>query len=376
MSDEGKLFVGGLSLDTDEQALEEHFSKYGQITEVRVIKNRETMASRGFGFVTFDNPEDAKDALQAMNGKSVDGRQIRVGQAEKKRGGGRGYGGGRGGGGYGNRRRGGGYWDNERSSYGGGGRYDQSERDGYLGGYRSQSQSSYNSYGSRYNRDYDCTSAPLFRRIKQLGMEVEELRTNKMAGGRERTAVGGKISRSCGAERPTCRAIGWCPQVELQPPPKEQTGNTRAERTRTSTMSEEGKLFIGGLNFETDEQALEEVFCKYGQISEVRVIKDRDTQTSRGFGFITFENPGDAHDAMQAMNGKSLDGRQIRVDHAEKKTGGGGGYGGGGRSYGRGRGGGYGARQYETRDNFYRQDNYTRGRGSGSYNYGGRSTYQ
>uniref|UniRef100_UPI00398EBF8B cold-inducible RNA-binding protein B-like n=1 Tax=Pristiophorus japonicus TaxID=55135 RepID=UPI00398EBF8B len=145
-------------------------------------------------------------------------------------------------------------------------------------------------------------------------------------------------------------------------------------------MSEEGKLFIGGLNFDTDEQALEEVFSKYGQISEVRVIKDRDTQTSRGFGFITFENPDDANDALQAMNGKSIDGRQIRVDHAEKKSGGGGSYGGsrgGGGGYGRGRGGGGGSytRQYESRgDGYYRGDGYNRGRGSNSY--GGRSYNQ
>ncbi|GCC30578.1 hypothetical protein chiPu_0009029 [Chiloscyllium punctatum] len=47
-------------------------------------------------------------------------------------------------------------------------------------------------------------------------------------------------------------------------------------------------------------------------ISEVIVIKDRETQRSRGFGFVTFENPDDAKDAMLAMNGKSVDGRQIR----------------------------------------------------------------
>ncbi|XP_038654894.1 cold-inducible RNA-binding protein B-like [Scyliorhinus canicula] len=143
-------------------------------------------------------------------------------------------------------------------------------------------------------------------------------------------------------------------------------------------MTEEAKLFVGGLNFDTDEQALEDVFSKYGQIAEVRVIKDKDTMTSRGFGFITFENPEDANDAMEAMNGKSLDGRQIRVDHAEKKSGGGGGgYGGsrGGSGYGRGRGGGgYGPRQYESRgDSYYRGDGYSRGRGGGGY--GGRNSY-
>ncbi|XP_038663873.1 RNA-binding protein 3-like [Scyliorhinus canicula] len=138
-------------------------------------------------------------------------------------------------------------------------------------------------------------------------------------------------------------------------------------------MTEEAKLFVGGLNFDTDEQALEDVFSKYGQIAEVRVIKDKDTMTSRGFGFITFENPEDANDAMEAMNGKSLDGRQIWVDHAETKSGGGG-YGGRrGGGYGRG-GGGYGPRQYESRgDSYYRGDGYSRGRGGSGY--GGRNSY-
>ncbi|MGH0190271.1 UNVERIFIED_CONTAM: hypothetical protein FKN15_043821 [Acipenser sinensis] len=104
-------------------------------------------------------------------------------------------------------------------------------------------------------------------------------------------------------------------------------------------MSDEGKLFVGGLSFDTNEQGLEDVFAKYGQISEVVVIKDRDTQRSRGFGFVTFENPDDAKDAMMAMNGKSVDGRQIRVDQAGKSGGGGGGYRGGPR--GGGGGGGF-----------------------------------
>uniref|UniRef100_A0A2K6SLW5 Cold-inducible RNA-binding protein n=1 Tax=Saimiri boliviensis boliviensis TaxID=39432 RepID=A0A2K6SLW5_SAIBB len=82
--------------------------------------------------------------------------------------------------------------------------------------------------------------------------------------------------------------------------------------------SDEGKLFVGGLSFDTNEQSLEQVFSKYGQISEVVVVKDRETQRSRGFGFVTFENIDDAKDAMMAMNGKSVDGRQIRVDQAGK----------------------------------------------------------
>ncbi|CAB1317153.1 unnamed protein product [Coregonus sp. 'balchen'] len=69
MSDEGKLFVGGLSFDTTEESLAEAFAKYGNIAKVDVIRDKETGRSRGFGFVKYDNADDAKDALEGMNGK-------------------------------------------------------------------------------------------------------------------------------------------------------------------------------------------------------------------------------------------------------------------------------------------------------------------
>uniref|UniRef100_A0A5F8HEZ8 RNA binding motif protein X-linked n=1 Tax=Monodelphis domestica TaxID=13616 RepID=A0A5F8HEZ8_MONDO len=65
-----------------------------------------------------------------------------------------------------------------------------------------------------------------------------------------------------------------------------------------------GKLFVGGLNTETNEKALEAVFGKYGRIVEVLLMKDRETSKSRGFAFITFESPADAKDAARDMNGK------------------------------------------------------------------------
>ncbi|XP_069319061.1 RNA-binding protein 3 isoform X1 [Eulemur rufifrons] len=138
--------------------------------------------------------------------------------------------------------------------------------------------------------------------------------------------------------------------------------------------SEEGKLFVGGLNFNTDEQALEDHFSSFGPISEVVVVKDRETQRSRGFGFITFTNPEHASDAMRAMNGESLDGRQIRVDHAGKSARGtrGGGFGAYGRGRGYSRGGGdqgYGSGRYDSRPGGY---GYGYGYGR-PRDYGGRS---
>jgi RNA recognition motif-containing protein len=112
------------------------------------------------------------------------------------------------------------------------------------------------------------------------------------------------------------------------------------------------KLFIGGLAWATDDHGLRSAFERFGAVSDAKVILDRDTGRSRGFGFVTFENPDDAAAAMEAMNGADLDGRSLRVNEAEDKPrrgprdfnrrgGGGGGYGGGGGGYGGG-GGGYG----------------------------------
>ncbi|KAG5193646.1 RNA-binding protein 3 isoform X2 [Ovis aries] len=140
--------------------------------------------------------------------------------------------------------------------------------------------------------------------------------------------------------------------------------------------SEEGKLFVGGLNFNTDERALEDHFSSFGPISEVVVVKDRETQRSRGFGFITFTNPEHASNAMRAMNGESLDGRQIRVDHAGKSARGsrGGAFGSYERGRGYPRGGGdqgYGSGRYDNRPGAY---GFGYGYGYGrSRDYGGRS---
>uniref|UniRef100_A0A673TA04 RRM domain-containing protein n=1 Tax=Suricata suricatta TaxID=37032 RepID=A0A673TA04_SURSU len=84
--------------------------------------------------------------------------------------------------------------------------------------------------------------------------------------------------------------------------------------------SEEGKLFVGGFNFNTDEQALKDHFSSFGPISEVVIVKDGEALRSWCFVFITFSNPEHASDAMRAMNGESLDGHQIHVDQVAKWT--------------------------------------------------------
>ncbi|XP_043921242.1 RNA-binding motif protein, X chromosome [Protopterus annectens] len=79
-----------------------------------------------------------------------------------------------------------------------------------------------------------------------------------------------------------------------------------------------GKLFVGGLNRETNEKALEAVFSKYGKIADILLMKDRETNKSRGFAFVTFESPSDAKNAARDLDGKSLDGKPIKVEQATK----------------------------------------------------------
>jgi cold-inducible RNA-binding protein len=94
------------------------------------------------------------------------------------------------------------------------------------------------------------------------------------------------------------------------------------------------KLFVGGLSFNTDDQGLKESFEKFGEITEAKVITDRDSGRSRGFGFVTMTDEAAADKAIEDMNGTELDGRSLTVNVAKTRSndrGGGGGGGGGGR---------------------------------------------
>lgn len=94
-----KLFVGGLSWDTNSDGLRTAFEQYGEVTDSAVISDRETGRSRGFGFVTFANGSDADNAIEGMNGQELDGRTLNVNVARERAPRGGGGGGGHGGGG-------------------------------------------------------------------------------------------------------------------------------------------------------------------------------------------------------------------------------------------------------------------------------------
>ena len=117
------------------------------------------------------------------------------------------------------------------------------------------------------------------------------------------------------------------------------TSESRNEKQKDSQMGK--KLFVGGLAWATNDDSLREAFSRFGEVTESKVVMDRETGRSRGFGFVSFASESEAEAAAEAMNGRELDGRVVRVNPAEEKPAGGGrgGFGGGG---GGGGGGGRG----------------------------------
>lgn len=146
-----RLYVGNLSYRTTKDSLRDAFAAEGrEVVDAHVVMDRETGQSRGFGFVTLATNEQAKEAISAMNGALLDGRPLRVNEAEDRPqrgggGGGGGFGGGGGGGGYGGGGGGGrggrgggggggGGWGDEGGGGGGGGRGGRGDRRGGGGG--------------------------------------------------------------------------------------------------------------------------------------------------------------------------------------------------------------------------------------------------
>jgi len=102
------------------------------------------------------------------------------------------------------------------------------------------------------------------------------------------------------------------------------------------------KLFVGNLSFNTTENDLQDAFAAHGTVTEANLMMDRTTNRPRGFGFVTMSSAEEAQKAIDALNGKEMDGRALTVNVAkprEERSGGGGRreYGGSGGGYGGGR---------------------------------------
>ena len=109
------------------------------------------------------------------------------------------------------------------------------------------------------------------------------------------------------------------------------------------------KLYVGNLAYSVRDDSLQEAFAQFGSVTSAKVMMDRDTGRSKGFGFVEMGSDAEAQAAINGMNGQALEGRAIVVNEARPRedrpggfggrSGGGGGYGGGGGGYGGGGGG-------------------------------------
>jgi cold-inducible RNA-binding protein len=95
------------------------------------------------------------------------------------------------------------------------------------------------------------------------------------------------------------------------------------------------RLYVGNLSYDTSEADLREAFATAGNVSEVKVVMDRDTGRPRGFAFVEMSTDNEAQQAISQLNGRDLGGRTLKVNEARESTGGGGGGGRGGGGGGR-----------------------------------------
>jgi len=135
--------------------------------------------------------------------------------------------------------------------------------------------------------------------------KLERLRRN-----RTMRAQGIEPEPAGDAEHPDLAPL---PEVKLEDINISVAGRPR--RTETGPT----KLFVGGLSWDTTTQDLRDTFAKFGSVVDATVILDRATGRSRGFGFVTFENPPDAQVAIKEMNGAELDGRVLKVNRADSR---------------------------------------------------------
>lgn len=80
------------------------------------------------------------------------------------------------------------------------------------------------------------------------------------------------------------------------------------------------KIYVGNLNFRSTEEAVNELFSQFGEVEEVALINDRDTGRPRGFGFVTMTNDEEAKKAIEELNGKDFDGRDLNINEARPRA--------------------------------------------------------
>ena len=113
--------------------------------------------------------------------------------------------------------------------------------------------------------------------------------------------------------------LGFCLAIQLDFHTFEPVEYLIGSDPANGSFGEGMNIYVGNLSWNTQESALRDLFDQYGQVDSARVLKDRETGRSRGFGFVEMPNDDEARAAIEALNGYELDGRQLRVNEARPR---------------------------------------------------------
>lgn len=329
MAEQKKLFVAGVSWNTTDDAFTNFFAGFGTVVEAQLKREPGTNRSRGFGFVTFAEDASAQKVLSQR--LQLDGRKLDIKMAVPK---------------------------------------DQIDQ--------SPVNTSITQHKKLYvaGLNYDSTDDAMFNYFAQFGdVERASVVRDKMTGNsRGFGFVSFTTVEDANAVLAKTRGELTLDGRDLDIKPAAPRGSRAlVQMTRASAgMGEPKKLFVAGLDTATTEETFKAYFNQFGAVSESNIQKDRSTGTSRGFGFVSFEDSSSARKALEHQ-GHNIDGSSVDCKIAVAKNaprgaptpfnsgGMGGGYGGGFEPAPRG----YGGNPYQA----YGQQN--RGYGASNGNIGG-----
>jgi RNA recognition motif-containing protein len=279
-----KLYVGNLGWDTSSEQLQQEFAAFGSPDECYVVMDRSTGESRGFGFVTYHSMDEAKQAVSGMNGKELDGRRIKVDISKPKG-------------------------------------TSAPEPQGcklYIG-----------------NLGYDTSAEDLKHQFAQYGeltdlTVVTDRETGSSRGFAFATYTNPDDASAAVRELDGFEVDGRQLRVNLSKPKEARSNDFGGGGGGGGYGGGRGgggggggvdacKVFVGNLGWDTTQDALQAAFSQYGQLSDVKLVTDRDTGNSRGFAFVTFRDQAGAESAIANLDATELDGREIRVNISQPK---------------------------------------------------------
>eukprot|EP01065_Artemidia_motanka_P002699 TRINITY_DN1126_c2_g1_i2.p1 TRINITY_DN1126_c2_g1~~TRINITY_DN1126_c2_g1_i2.p1 ORF type:complete len:588 (+),score=238.46 TRINITY_DN1126_c2_g1_i2:86-1765(+) len=275
----GNIFVKNLAGDIDNKTLHDTFQPFGNILSCKVVTDSEGR-SRNFGFVHFERTESADEAVKKVNRMLLNGTQVYVGKFERK---------------------------------------DKKIRD--------LEQTFTNTYVKHIRRD--ATDADVTKYFSTFG-EISSHLVRRDAEGKsmgfafvafkEHTAAAKAVQETNGNGSTDLSADGrplYCSRHQRKS--EREHLRRQAQRERAAQYAKYANLYVKNLDDTVTTATLRESFSEFGEIISARVMQDRDTKVSKGFGFVCFRDPEAANKAVGAMNGRIFCGKPLYVALAQRK---------------------------------------------------------